>query len=359
MRRYCVILFFVIINLPVVGQSDNDNMENAEELRIGEFVDSFTDGNTIQRDCIDESLTDKCIKYHNDQWFTFNSGEFTSLYINISNQNCRDLYGVQLIALEGELCQPETYSILNCISLATQDDIFVTLNDLKQHQKYWLIIDGYLHDFCKFDIEVSETPMGLSSEEVDVIQTSSASDENIINLSWHIPDSAAHEVKNVHILKRSRGEFRYYPLDTVGVSYNAYGSMKNDYHYADTLIRSGQYHYRVVIEDGQGHHYLNSQYTYKIYNPRYASSDNNTIELSLDYRRYTSVTVLMLNAKTQELVDYLDLIFDPREHAQLHLFTNKFLGRNIDVLEVQVVDNETKRRSVTYHKLTDAGQVKR
>lgn len=353
------IVFCLIFSVcQAFAQTDNDNMENAEPLRLGEFVNSFTDGNTIQYECIDESLTGKCIKYHNDQWFTFNSGSLSQLYINISNQECRDLYGVQLIVLDGELCEPETYEILDCVSLATQDDIFVELNGLKTNHNYWLIVDGYLEDYCKFHIEASAKPSGISVQQVNLMDSKGAKYENIVNLQWKIPDSLSHDLTNVYVVKRTNKDFKFYPLDTVPIAYNAYGKMKNDYSYADTLVRPGLYYYRLIMEDNSGHQYFDSEFNYKVYGPLKTTPSDKALVLPLDFRRYTELTIVILDAVTQKKIDTFDLVFDPLKHDNFVIYTNKYANRKLEVMEVQVINNENGRRDIHYHRLKGEFKLK-
>jgi len=55
----------------VAAQVPNDNLENRRLLAPEEVITSSTVGCTVQRACVDERLTGKCIEYHNDQWFEF------------------------------------------------------------------------------------------------------------------------------------------------------------------------------------------------------------------------------------------------------------------------------------------------
>ncbi|MEQ6118893.1 hypothetical protein [Reichenbachiella sp. MALMAid0571] len=119
-----------------VCQVTNDNIENRIELLPNNTLTSKAEGCTVQWQCVDESLTGKEIEYHNDQWFYFNTGSLDNYFLNISNQRCRDLRGVQLVVIDGEPCKPETYNIVSCVSLATQDDIFIELQYLKTEYSY-------------------------------------------------------------------------------------------------------------------------------------------------------------------------------------------------------------------------------
>ncbi|RYY21571.1 MAG: hypothetical protein EOO36_00355, partial [Cytophagaceae bacterium] len=135
------------------AQVANDNIENRRLLRAEEVVTSTTTNCTVQRSCVDERLTGKCIEYHNDQWFEFRPPTAGTYFVNISGQRCRDVRGVQLVVLTGTPCQPSTYHVLSCTSLGTQDDLFVTLPNLQAGHPYLLDIDGYLKDGCRFNLQ--------------------------------------------------------------------------------------------------------------------------------------------------------------------------------------------------------------
>ena len=155
------LFLFLFLPFSLLAQVANDNIENRILLELGNTYSSRTDSCTLQPNCLNTEITGKCIKYHNDQWFEFTPTESKPYFINIKNQNCRDVLGVQLVVIEGEACKPETYKSLQCVSLSNQDDVYVKLDSLNINQSYLLVVDGYLHDYCKFEIELSDKPIGL------------------------------------------------------------------------------------------------------------------------------------------------------------------------------------------------------
>ena len=138
-----------ITTLSAHSQVVNDSIHRRIELQLGKPHTSYTAHSTVEQNCVDESLTGKCIKYHNDQWFTFRSGDTDKLFVNVSQQQCKDLNGVQLVLLTGEPCDPSTYTILSCTSSGTNDDFYVEAN-VHPYTTYLLNVDGYLEDFCSF-----------------------------------------------------------------------------------------------------------------------------------------------------------------------------------------------------------------
>ena len=89
----------------------NDSIENRRLLRVEETITSSMIGGTVQRGCVDERPTGKCIEYHNGQWFEFRPSAKGTYYVNLGGQRCCDVRGVQLVVLTGTPCQPAIYHI--------------------------------------------------------------------------------------------------------------------------------------------------------------------------------------------------------------------------------------------------------
>ncbi|MEO1051224.1 MAG: hypothetical protein AAFX87_11385 [Bacteroidota bacterium] len=351
-------LFLILItSLASLAQTANDDMHSAQHIAIHEEVDTYTDGNTVQWECVDEKITGKCIKYHNDQWFTFNSGDYEKLYINISGQECRDLLGVQLVIIDGEPCQPETYTLLDCVSLATQDDIFVELGSLKPNHRYWLNIDGYLHDFCRFNLVISDKPSGSSAVMVNLLESTFSARSNVVRFGWKLHDSLAHKAANVHVLRRERDAFKFQPLDTVPVSYNAYGIMRPDYQYTDTLLLPGQYFYRLHVEYNDGKTYFVDEFSHKTPSPYYSEDKDKVVTVELDYEQYVPLSVSFFDAETDELLHAMSFKFDYRQHRRLTFYKAKWLDRGIKELVVRVINHRDDHEKSLYVRLTDGKVV--
>ena len=131
-RVLCHLSLLVSVVTPAASaQVTNDNIENRRIVRAEEIVASNTTGCTVQRSCVDERLTGKCIEYHNDQWFGFTPTISSRYFVNVDGQKSRNVRGVQLVVPTGQPCQPATYRVVSCTSLGTQNDVFVTLDSLR------------------------------------------------------------------------------------------------------------------------------------------------------------------------------------------------------------------------------------
>ena len=325
-----VCLLFVLTSSIVWGQSTNDNMAQAIPLSVNQSISSFTHGNTIEYFCIEPGLTSKCIKYHNDQWFTFVPEEAKPLYINITKQSCRDIYGVQLVVLTGELCTPKSYELIDCVSMGTQDDVYVEILNPKIGQKYWLLVDGYLHDFCKFDLGVSHQAEGMSAHtyanmgEVGIHGTG-----RIVELNWTIEDSV--QAANSVIYRKRTNDFTYEIHRIVPVVRNAYGSAVSSYSIADTVNHPGDYMYRLVVEDFTGTQYQVSEVTKRV-----SSGAFHYINLPLDYDHHTKL--LIRYYANNKILKVHTLEYSNKYEGLVPIVIDEFLDRSIHELEIEVID---------------------
>jgi hypothetical protein len=229
------------------AQVANDNIENRRLLRAEEIITSTTVGCTVQRSCVDERLTGKCIEYHNDQWFEFRPPATGTYYVNIGGQRCRDVRGVQLVVLTGTPCQPATYRILSCTSLGTQDDLYVALPNLQAGQPYLLDVDGYLKDYCSFTLQVSGQARGLPVVPAPAVPQGPPAMSRVVTLAWQVPDSLT-SARYCRVLRRELHEFRTHEIGRQPLTVNTYGQRRVAYTLTDTLPAAGQYLYQIVAE---------------------------------------------------------------------------------------------------------------
>ena len=172
------------------AQVVNDNISNGSRLILDSAsIYSSTDEASVEWQCINKALTNKCLIYHNDQWFTFNVKSDGSYYLNISSQNCRDSRGIQAIVIEGDPCQVATYKIPYCIPRISQQNVFIELDGIRSNTRYLVNIDGIVGDFCDFNIQLSSRPAGLSgfARNLDTLKLSSSNYKNIVTLRWTLP----------------------------------------------------------------------------------------------------------------------------------------------------------------------------
>ncbi len=249
-RRLLFLFLAAAIRAPAQTPVSNDNLADRLPLYIGESRDSRTDGCTVQWSCVSEALTGQKIDYHNDQWFSFRPSRAGQYFLNVSGQRCREVRGVQLIALiAAELCNPSTYSILSATSLGTQDDIFVPLTAAVAGQEILLCVDGYLHDYCRFRIAVDTVARGLPVGSAAAASVPGVPPRTVasraIELHWALPDSLTDATSFV-VYRRAPAAPRAVVVAEVPVLRNAAAGVQRAYHTTDTLPAPGRYHYQIV-----------------------------------------------------------------------------------------------------------------
>lgn len=345
-----LIIILLAITFQLRAQVPNDDIENRILLEFNAPHQSKTNGCTVQPKCVDESLTGKCIEYHNDQWFTFNSGNYPKLYINIMQQSCRDLKGVQLVVLKGEPCQVETYEILTCVSLATQDDIYIEMDSLDKNQDYLINVDGYLHDFCAFQIEVSPNANGLPLARSLNLTTNSFQKDHLIRITWELPDTLQHKIVGFEVFRRLEAEFRSEFFREVALSSNAYGDIQKSYFFEDSITPNKDYFYRLTARQNDGKLLLIDNYQFHYHDipgkPKFIRSVNIPLE---PVKNKESVTIIIYDYQTMNVIGSEVLSYKRKDPPFINYKTYQAIQNKIDKIAVKVINNSTKStREYTY-----------
>ena len=88
--KYVLAVLLVLSSFFSNGQVGNNKIENRITLKLDSgWYSSSTSHSTVEWDCINQALANKCLIYHNDQWFTFKPDHPGPLFINVSNQQCK------------------------------------------------------------------------------------------------------------------------------------------------------------------------------------------------------------------------------------------------------------------------------
>lgn len=322
------------------GQSPvpNNDIENRLPLTLNQWHTSRTDGCTVQWSCVDEALTGKCIDYHNDQWFTFTTSASSSpVFINIAKQACRDVRGVQLVVIDGTPCQTTTYRILSCVSLANQDDIYVQLDSLKPNHTYLLNVDGYLQDYCRFEIQASGQPHGMPMNKATQGSLKASLGQGLVTLSWTADEDIAARVNQFEVYRRHQKEVRSQLIKTMALTKNAAGSFQESYQLQDSLSKAGLYTYKIIGVTADGDRLLIGEHQQNVTLRDLSSA---YVLLPILYRKNTSVSVLLYDESGKRLLDKFS-ITTKMDNQQVRYFVGYFLEKGIRTLFVQTIHNKT------------------
>jgi hypothetical protein len=339
------------------AQVANDNIENRRLLRAEETITSTTTSCTVQRSCVDERLTGKCIEYHNDQWFEFRPPTAGTYYVNIGGQHCRDVRGVQLVVLTGIPCEPATYRVRSCTSLGTQDDLFVALPNLQAGQPYLLDVDGYLKDYCGFTLQISRQAYGLPVAPAPTAPATSPATSRIIQLAWEVPDSLA-TAQYCRVLRREQHQFRATEIRREPVARNTYGQRRAAYVLTDTLPAVGQYLYQVVAESDDAAPPTLLKQQWVAYSqlrpvlPGEVAIGAAFLDLPLaKYPRDAYLTLIVTNPQNGNRLRTVSLTNQPREAAKGRLYAQPWLNAGLRQVAVDVTCRPTHGSAYTDHLL--------
>ncbi len=295
---------FVCCSFSLFGQVNNDAISQRIHLHPEATpIQSTTAESTVEWECINRQLTSKCIVYHNDQWFTFSVPDSGKYFLNVSNQVCKDLYGIQMIIIEGNPCDTKNYIIKRCISKLRMDDMFVELGILKANQLYLLNVDGFLGDYCSFEIQLSQKPAGIpeiTKPLTDSVQLLPAS-ENQVRVQWFVADSMLSLSRGFEIYRKELKEKKYTPLAQKSIQSNTVGNFVNNYEYTDTLSDYGTYDY-LVLAQGDTSSFVVLQKNVSWHEDKKTTLIHHTVNLPLTFSKPGEIDVLIMDPLTDWVI---------------------------------------------------------
>lgn len=361
-RTFLIILFTYLFTF-FGGQESacqviNDNIENRLELKMNEPLGSVTTDCTLQWKCLNHALTKKMIMYHNDQWFFFKTTQLDRYFINISDQECRDLRGVQLMVIHGEACVPDSYKIVDCVSLGNQDDVFLELDNLEPNEEYLVLIDGYLHDFCGFDIEFSDTPRGMPIDEKAISSMSATSTSDfLIALHWSVPDSITDLISRYEVYRRQELEYKSTKIYEVEQGFNSRGVPLLDYDFEDVLPDYGKYQYKIMgIGDhnrllvstvSKNYHHIWRADTNPLNNSQNIDSISEDpaywLEVDLNYPKPCKLKITIFDASSQRLLKRYDFVYNAI-NTSFKAYIKGFKEKGIFSYRIEIVNEKSNEK---------------
>jgi hypothetical protein len=246
-RQFFVFMLWQIASASCFAQVSNNSIHNRISLNLDDgWHTSSTTNSNVEWDCINKALTNKCLVYHNDQWFTIKPSGPGPLFLNVSNQVCGKQFGVQMVIIEGDPCKAGSYRLKKCIPFTDQSDFFVKLDSLDASQEYLINIDGYLGDRCKFEIAYSTFSEGIpvDAPNLDNVNFSLLQKDSLVTLQWQTHDSLSFSVSTFHVYRKKKNDRRAIRV-TIPMEHNAYGAARKNYQISDTLRQDGEYIYSI------------------------------------------------------------------------------------------------------------------
>jgi len=305
MQRFIFILALLLIHYALAAQVSNNSIHSRLILEPdAPSLYSNTHQSTVEWNCVNKALTNKCLVYHNDQWFTFIPTQNGKYFLNLSSQQCRDQQGVQVVIIEGNPCETTSYKILHCINKIFQDDVFVPIDSLKAGTPYLINIDGFLGDYCEFEIQVSTKPQGLprSNHLTDTINFRITQDKEWVKLQWYAQEELLKELDRFEIYRQRAKEVKATRKAIVSVESNALGRMELYYDYTDTLQQYGEFTYKIIgVAKGDADRILLDVSTVRFY-PAKAVPKSYVTQVPLSFAGKGLVEIIVIDAFTDRVL---------------------------------------------------------
>lgn len=357
--RLCAVIILLWPFTLMSQVSNNDIRDRSNLVLDAEPVISNTDHNTVEWACLDKKLTEKCLVYHNDQWFTFHVEKDGDYFINIASQKCKEKLGVQLIIIEGNPCEVSTYRILECVRRIDQGVVYVKLKGLKENSSYLVNVDGFMGDFCEFKIQLSSAPWKLPSSPalIDSLEAKAKRRNRVVEIFWELKDEEEKSVSGFNVYRQRDGDNRIELIREMSVSVNAMGVNATKYTIADTLPVPGNYEFDVygVLTDGRTPTLLAEVsvawdgVNFRVWPP---PPPKTVAIFPVTGRPGASIELVLLNDENPGRLWTRKLIYDPSQHATVRLDLEPWLQQGTKRFLVLVVDEE-QRAPVEYYFSTD------
>jgi hypothetical protein len=361
MTRLLFLLVIAGLSQTTRAQVSNNNIQNllSLELNADPFFSS-TAQSTVEWKCINRALTSKCLVYHNDQWFNFSVPVAGAYFINISEQKCRDLRGIQLIIIEGNPCETTTYRILHCIPQIRQDDVFVQLDSLKPKIKYLINIDGFLGDFCEFGIQVSDKPGGLPRifKALDTLTTNISRNGKLIHLTWTVSEDKINQFQSFKIYRTVPNGVKSNFITEQAVSRNSYGAYVLSYSAADSLQDKGVYSYQIVGIQKQTEFpslLVTRSVEYSESLPKVPPQ--RSVTLQLDFKERTPFNVLVYDNSADALLKKFTTEFKETKNRSLEIDLGEFIDKGLKQFFILVSDGDARQALEFYYAVDGQGRL--
>lgn len=345
------------------GQVNNDNVASRIHLETDALpVHTTTASSTVEWDCLNQALTQKCLVYHNDQWYSFQVNEPQSYFLNISGLSCRNTNGIQIIIIEGNPCETRNYRVLQCIPQIKNEEVFVPLGIVAANTTYLVEIDGFNGDHCNFDIQVGRRPYGLPmkfevGEMPEAGIRAAIQKDSIVSISWKVPVSWLEQIDQFRIYRLAEKDI--IRLERVlPVSRNAYGRMSDTYRLQDTLASSGEYRYRVYGYPQQDQPILLKEVHISYYRAKGPSSPPyQQIVINPQFSQKVEYAVRVYEAQQLSLLQAFSGAYDPTHPEPITIDMREFITGGHRAYMVVIVNKATRETMELYYRVNERGSI--
>jgi len=248
------------------------------------------------------------------------------------------------LIIDGDPCIPESYKIKKCISLGNHDDVFIALDSLENQKEYMVLVDGYLHDFCAFNLELADKPKGIPLTKQGLVNLGMKPIADFhFELSWRIPDSIANLVRSYEVYRRHETEYKSKKVHEIQQGFNAYGKPRLDYGIDEILPDYGWYYYKIIgVEDQDKILISKSLFHYPKPNLK-GSESKNWLELDMHYPKPCKLKISIYNATRQSLLYWSNFRYST-ENSFFEHYIKEYIDDGVFYFRIEVENLETNEK---------------
>jgi hypothetical protein len=218
---------------------------------------------------------------------------------------------------------------------------------------YFVNIDGFLGDFCQFEIQFSSSPKGFlyTSTNLDTLALQAEVIGKTVDLHWTATEVQLQMLEQFEVYRKRKGDATL----TVAIltpALNAAGKYITNYSTTDALSAEGIYTYEVVAiyKDSQLKEVLDRETV------SFQTSEhlNPFLHVSLDYKTGTKVQLMLIDEMHDVVLKQTTFVFDAKYDQQQKIYIGDYLEAGIS--HFLVVSTNLKTFEKRVYKFTTTGK---
>ncbi|MBL7863938.1 MAG: hypothetical protein JNK10_03620 [Cyclobacteriaceae bacterium] len=361
--KYLIPIVLCLIGASTMkAQVNNDNLANRIRLEPDASpLHSTTASSTVEWGCLNQALTDKCLIYHNDQWYSFQVSEPQAYYLNISRLVCRSSNGIQIILIEGNPCETKNYRVIQCIRQIKNEEVFIPLGMLTAKMTYLIEIDGFDGDHCDFDIQIARRPSGLPMKYEELLKSEAAisvgtQKDSLVDISWKVSAGYLEQVDQFRVYRLMEQDI--FRLErALPSSKNAYGKPSDSYQLQDTLTVPGNYLYRVLGYPQNGQPVLMKEIRISYAKRKKAPPVSSSIVIDPPFSQKSDYAVRVYEGEQLSVIHSVNGTYDPTNPVRIEIDMKEFIAKGYRNYMVVLINKSTRESVELYYRVDARGSV--
>jgi hypothetical protein len=216
---------------------------------------------------------------------------------------------------------------------------------------YLLNVDGFLGDYCSFEIQLATKPSGIPEiiSAVENNQQAVSTEGQRVHLTWNVSDSLLASMRDFDVYRKELKEKKFTLLANKNIQTNAAGAFVKDYSYHDSLFTYGVYEYMVLAKsDNASIAVLQHQVTWAA--DKKAEYINHSVTLPLTFSKSGAIDVLIMDPFNDWVLQQYSTEFTFK-NPTLQLSLNPFYKKGMRQVKIKVKNSKTREVNIFYYEV--------